>query len=91
MRIEVKNNAAQRINVTTTNPNQNVGIRQDVITVSVYRDLPKYEGAYDITPRVVEQKMETKDKVMTDDVIIKSIPVSRVENNSGGNTVIIGG
>lgn len=71
------------------NASQNVGIRQDVITVPVYEDIPEYEGVYDITPKVVEQRMETKDKLMRDDVTIKSIPFFNVSNTSGGTTVYI--
>lgn len=50
----------------------------------------KYEGDYVVTPRVTEQTMETKDKVLTDNVVIKSIPFYNVSNASGGNTVYIG-
>lgn len=90
LRIEVRNEAVQKINLSVTNTNQNVGIRQDVITIPVYKDVPEYQGAYDITPKVVEQRMETKDKLMTDDVTIKSIPFFNVSNTSGGSTVYIG-
>lgn len=51
----------------------------------------KYEGNYEIVPKVQEQKLPTKNKLLTDDVTIKSIPVVKVSNASGGNTVIIGG
>ena len=49
-----------------------------------------YEGDYTITPKVEAQTMFTKDKVMTDDVTIKEIPIYRTSNTSGGNTVFIG-
>jgi hypothetical protein len=51
----------------------------------------KYEGNYEVVPKIQEQKLLTKNKLLTDDVTIKSIPVVKVSNTSGGNTVIIGG
>lgn len=88
--IEVRNAPEQRIDVFAGEIKQNIGITQDVIIVPVYKDIPEYEGAYSVTPKVVEQRMETKNKVMTDDVTIKSIPFFNVSNESGGNTVFIG-
>lgn len=49
-----------------------------------------YKGEYVVTPKVVSQKMETKSKVMGDDVQIKAIPFFETANNSGGDTVYIG-
>lgn len=57
--------------------------------VQVVTDLPAYEGEYSVTPRVVEQTMRTKGKLMIDDVLIKEVPVYRVSNTSGGTTVYI--
>ena len=90
LRIEVRNAPRQRIDLVNTNANQKVGVTSGVITVPVYKDIPEYEGMYDVTPRVVEQRMETKDKIMKDDVTIKSIPFFNVSNTSGGCTVYIG-
>ena len=61
----------------------------EVQTVTKYIGGDPYEGDYIVTPRVVEQTMSTKDKVMTDDVTIKSIPFFNVSNESGGSTVYI--
>ena len=49
-----------------------------------------YNGAYEVTPKVIEQALKTKDKRMTDDVRIKSIPFFNVSNTSGGSTAYIG-
>lgn len=54
-------------------------------------DAEKYEGAYAVTPTFEQQTLHTKDKLLTDDVIIDEISVVKVSNTSGGNTVIIGG
>lgn len=48
-----------------------------------------YQGEYVVTPKLGEQTMQTKEKVMLDDVTVKAIPCFRVSNNSGGNTVYI--
>ena len=90
LRIDVKNEPVQKINLAVTNVNQNVGIRQDVITIPVYKDVPKYEGEYEVTPRFVAQTLPTADRLMTKDVIIEEIPYAEVSNNSGGTTVVIG-
>lgn len=49
-----------------------------------------YIGNYEVTPKVDAQSLKTKDKHMTDDVTIKSIPFFKVSNETGGNTVYIG-
>lgn len=50
-----------------------------------------YDGAYTVAPSFDEQLLETKDKVMIDDVTIEPILVSRTTNVSGGRTIYIGG
>jgi hypothetical protein len=49
-----------------------------------------YKGSYVVSPKVVPQTLETKDKVMDDDVGIKEIYINETENQSGGLTVQIG-
>lgn len=53
-------------------------------------DYKHYEGKYEVKPSFEKQKLNTKNKVMDDDVTVKEIPVTVVSNSSGGNTVIIG-
>ena len=50
----------------------------------------QYEGEYVVTPHVGEQELQTKNKVLLDDVTIKAIPYFETSNTSGGNTVYIG-
>lgn len=50
----------------------------------------QYEGSYDVTPKVEGQTMPTKNKVLIDDMTVKAIPIFKVSNTSGGNTVYIG-
>lgn len=54
-------------------------------------DTEEYKGAYEVTPKLEAQTLPTAFKVMRNDVEIKEIPITKVSNTSGGNTVIIGG
>lgn len=54
-------------------------------------DVEEYKGAYEVTPKLEAQTLPTASKVMRNDVEVKEIPITRVSNTSGGNTVIIGG
>ena len=51
---------------------------------------PSYDGPYEVTPRFYEQKLGTKEKLMTDDVTVEVIPAHEVTNPAGGLTVTIG-
>jgi hypothetical protein len=77
-------------NIKIANPKST----QTIIVKGFYsdsEDLPFYDGSYEVTPKIVEQKLMTANKVMEKDVIIERIPITTVSNSSGGNTVIIGG
>lgn len=64
-----------------------VEIESDIVPVGDYE---QYKGDYLVVPKFENQTLETKDKVMGFNVEIKPIPVEKVANTSGGNTVIIG-
>lgn len=49
-----------------------------------------YEGSYSVTPAITEQILETRDKLMVDDLTVQSIPYYETTNPKG-KTVIIGG
>lgn len=51
--------------------------------------LPDYKGDYEVTPKLVDQTLPTKDRSMTQDVVVKEVPVARVSNPSGGKTCTI--
>lgn len=53
--------------------------------------LPVYTGEYEVDPDFERTILETKNKVLTDDLVVNPIEVSRVSNTSGGTTVYIGG
>lgn len=59
--------------------------------VSIPGGYEHYFGEYEITPKIEEQRYLTKDKVMSEDITVKSIPTYEVTNLQGGTTFIIGG
>ena len=61
------------------------------INIPVKVDADVYSGSYTVVPAFEGQTLETKNKVMQDDVSIDAILVSKTINISGGNTVYIGG
>lgn len=62
-----------------------------VITKVVIGDHDWYDGEYVVDPAFTEQTLETKLKLMSDDVTVNPIQVEYAANESGGNTVFIGG
>lgn len=58
------------------------------ITVVIGTD--DYSGDYEVTPSFETQTLNTRLKMMTDDVTVKAIPVSRTTNPAGGKTIYIG-
>ena len=51
--------------------------------------LPNYEGSYDIVPKTEEQTLETKNKILRDNMLIESIPYYETSNQYG-ETIYIG-
>lgn len=49
-----------------------------------------YLGPYEVTPKGSEQELETENKYLTDNIIVREIKRWDVGNTSGGNTVYIG-
>lgn len=47
-----------------------------------------YRGEYIVTPKVVSQSLETKNKVMSDDVTVLEIPYFETSNESGTTVYI---
>lgn len=50
-----------------------------------------YNGPYIVDPDFTGSTLETRGKMMRDDVTVKPIEVARVSNTQGGKTVYIGG
>lgn len=86
-KITAKGNLSAKVNMVASL----VGtISKAKVYRSGYEEYEVYGGAYEITPKVEAQSLHTKDKLMSDDVKIKSIPFFSVSNETGGNTVYIG-
>lgn len=54
-------------------------------------DAPVYDGNYDVMPTFEQQNLETRNKLLREDVIVHPIAVSRTQNLAGGTTIFIGG
>lgn len=52
-------------------------------------DADPYDGEYLIYPSMEEQRLNTKGKVLKDDVLILEIPLFETQNESGGTTVYV--
>ena len=52
-------------------------------------DAEEYTGSYEVTPQVEAQRLETKGKIMREDVQIQKIPYYETSNTAGGSTVYI--
>ena len=66
------------------------GVAGTVISYEPHAREP-YTGAYTVEPDWNPQILQTKEKVMTDNVTVEGIYITSVTNLSGGNTVYIGG
>lgn len=75
--------ASTRINVQNQKLSVNFG---EVITVA---DLPHYAGEYTVTPKTSSQTLETRDRVMTENLTVGKIPYFEVTNTANGKTVTI--
>ena len=54
--------------------------------------LPGYEGEFEIIPSTDEdQVLRTAKTIVESDIVVAKIPYAEVRNNSGGETVTIGG
>lgn len=80
--------------MSTLNVNMNdvesLDIELELGTIINVGDFPIYEGSYNVTPKVSEQVLETKNKSLLDDITVFEIPYASVSNPSGGQTVTIG-
>lgn len=80
--------------IETVKANLNVYIRGHTVELEVLTSIPyaeTYIGPYNVVPSFEEQTLQTKTKVMDDDVTVNPIQVSRTSNPQGGVTVYIGG
>lgn len=57
---------------------------------SQYHGYAKYEGEYNVRPKINSQELPTANKVLVQNVSVEKIPIYEVSNEKG-NTVVIGG
>ena len=63
----------------------------DLGQTTILSTAPQYKGETTVTPRTYEEtRLETKDKLMPDDVTVRKIPRYEVSNDCGGVTLIMG-
>ena len=59
-------------------------------SVSMPETFDRFSGEYRVVPAVESKVLQTKDKLMGDDVTVESIPYYEVSNPAGGATIVIG-
>ena len=63
----------------------------DLGQTTILTTAPQYKGETTVTPKNYEEtRLETKDKLMPDNVTVRKIPRYEVSNDSGGVTLIMG-
>ena len=86
--IRVKLSPSKKVNVkVSVTSGLNIKVGGEFYRVGDYEF---YKGDYEVKPTFENQTLKTKNMAMKDDVEIKPISVTKVSNQSGGNTVIIG-
>jgi hypothetical protein len=58
--------------------------------ITVLEDAEVYDGDYEVTPQVTPQVLQTRLKLMREDLRVQAIPYYDVGNTAGGSTVYIG-
>lgn len=67
------------------------GTKFENVSVVKPREYDEYDGVTDVIPKTTAQTLNTKDKLVRDDITVREIPFEGVENSSGGYTATIGG
>lgn len=66
-----------------------VVITDEVIGQVSNSNFERYNGEYEVAPKFEEQFLETKDKIMSENVTVHKIPRYDITNTAGGTTVYI--
>lgn len=88
--LETNNSETLEFFVSFENEN-NFEVQFENETIISDSDIPIFDGKYDYDSLNVLQEIECSNHVMSKNVTIQPIKVSKVINQSGGNTVTIGG
>lgn len=60
-----------------------IGLSGELSTRIESEERIAYHGAYEVTPKMVEQRLETEGLVMLHDVEVHKVPTFEVSNNTG--------
>jgi hypothetical protein len=85
----VENAQAIKTNITESKQAFNASFGE-IQKITEYIGGGLYAGDYIVTPKITEQTLPTKEKLLLEDMTVKAIPFFNVGNNSGGTTVYIG-
>ena len=90
MRIDIQlSESRQEYALRVSGNNENISLTpSETINVNIVGGDP-YEGPYIVVPKIVDQTLETKDKLMEDDVLVREIPYYETSNIQNGITVFI--
>ena len=90
MRIDIQlSESVQEYQLQVSGSNENIPLApSEAINVNIVSGDP-YEGPYVVVPKIIDQTLETKDKLMEDDVLIREIPYYETSNIQNGVTVYI--
>lgn len=69
---------------------KSLNVEIDNIKVIAVSNIETYDGDYTFTSTFTPQTYRTRNKTMTNNITINTIPVHTVANITGGNTVTIG-
>lgn len=50
---------------------------------------PEYDGPYVVIPNTYDQVLDTQDKMLTENVVVKEVPYAEVANEYGTTVTII--
>lgn len=72
-------------------PDQGFAVDFGEVQTIVAEDVERYRGDYEVTPTADGLTLPTEKKLMTNNLEVNPIPFYQVGNNSGGQTIYIGG
>lgn len=85
LEVILEENATLNVELSSSS---SIGISVEIQTPHAV-DVETYEGEYEITPSVSRQELETKNRLLSDDIVVKEIPYYETSNESG-ITIYIG-
>lgn len=80
----------QRIPLDFDNDEKRLALDFENFQQIIYHEVERYDGEYEVIPKIEQQALLTNHKLMSDDVKILAIPYAEVSNDSNGKTVTIG-